>query len=501
MADDEKGNLSVSNAAEFKVSATGAEDSESGSGIHTEIEIDKVAEKKLLWKLDLLILPILFLFYMMSYLDRVNIGNARIQGMDKELELNVDNRYNIALLLFFPIYIVLEIPSNMLLKHVRPSLFLPGLVFFWGIINMCTGFVQSYKTLYVLRVLLGIFEAGLVPGVIYVTSMYYRRHEYQKRLSLMFVATSIGGAFGGLLAYGIAHLGGQQGYAGWRWIFIIEGALTAFIGLVSPFIVVDWPDQCRHLNQDEKDLIRNRLRDDGGEFRMDKLDSFGVKRIILDWKIWLGALGYMGFTTSGLAMSFFLPTVLNDFGWASTDAQVHTVPVYLVAVALTLGLSWASDALKHRYSFIMFCFLLTVVGYGMALNQEHLSRGAKYAGCFLIAGGGLAGGPLCIVLLSNNLSGHWKRAVGSAVQVSFGGIAGLMGSLIFMEREKPDYRTGYTVGLAMACVAGLAPTIMMVGMWIENRKRDRGERDERLSWPTERLNNLGDYHPGFRFTW
>lgn len=178
---------------------------------------------------------------------------------------------------------------------------------------MCTGFVQSYKTLYVLRVLLGIFEAGLVPGVIYVTSMYYRRHEYQKRLSLMFVATSIGGAFGGvsglprracflrkevlhlikngfqqLLAYGIAHLGGQQGYAGWRWIFIIEGALTAFIGLVSPFIVVDWPDQCRHLNQDEKDLIRNRLRDDGGEFRMDKLDSFGVKRIILDWKIWLG---------------------------------------------------------------------------------------------------------------------------------------------------------------------------------------------------------------------
>lgn len=98
MADDEKGNLSVSNTAEFKGSATGPEDSESGSGIHTEIEIDKAAEKKLLWKLDLLILPILFLFYMMSYLDRVNIGNARIQGMDKELELNVDNRYNIALL-------------------------------------------------------------------------------------------------------------------------------------------------------------------------------------------------------------------------------------------------------------------------------------------------------------------------------------------------------------------------------------------------------------------
>ncbi len=208
----------------------------------------------------------------------------------------------------------------------------------------------------------------------------------------------------------------------------------------------------------------------------------------------------MGFTTSGLAMSFFLPTVLTDFGWKSTDAQFHTIPVYMVAVVLTLGLSWASDALKHRYAFIMCCFALAVVGYGMILNQEHLSRGAKYAACFLIAGGGFAGGPLCIVLLSNNLSGHWKRAVGSAVQVSFGGIAGLMGSLIFMEREKPLYRTGYSVGLAMVCVAGLAATTMVVGMWLENRKRDRGERDERLAWPEARVNNLGDYHPNFRFT-
>lgn len=172
----------------------------------------------------------------------------------------------------------------------------------------------------------------------------------------------------------------------------------------------------------------------------------------------------------------------------------------MVAVVLTLSLSWASDALKHRYGFITFCFMLAVVGYGMALNQERLSRGAKYAACFLIAGGGLTGGPLCIVLLSNNLSGHWKRAVGSAVQVSFGGIAGLMGSLIFMEREKPLYWTGYRVGLAMVCVSGLAATVMVTSMSVENRKRDRGERDERLAWPERLVNNLGDYHPNFRFT-
>lgn len=208
----------------------------------------------------------------------------------------------------------------------------------------------------------------------------------------------------------------------------------------------------------------------------------------------------MGLTTSGLAMSFFLPTVLNEYGWKAKEAQVHTIPVYVFTLCLTLILSWFSDRIRHRYGFIMFCCLLATIGYGMLLNVENLSRGAKYAACFLIAAGGICSGPLSIVFLSNNLAGHLKRSVGSALQVSFAGFAGIIGSAMFKQKEAPIYRTGFATGLGMAWVSGVAATLLAVGVWLENRKRERGERDDRLQLPQDQVNNLGDDHPRFRFT-
>lgn len=180
-------------------------------------------------------------------------------------------------------------PSNVIIRKVRPSWYLGGLMFAWGIVNMCMGFVNSYAALVVLRVLLGACEAGVLPGIIFLTSMYYKRHEYQKRLSVLFSSTLVGGAFGGLLAYGIANLGGDNHWLAWRWIFIIEGAITAFLALIAIFVIVDWPEQCRYLSPAEKDLLKRRIAADGGDScRMDTLNSFSYKLIFTDYKIFLG---------------------------------------------------------------------------------------------------------------------------------------------------------------------------------------------------------------------
>lgn len=208
----------------------------------------------------------------------------------------------------------------------------------------------------------------------------------------------------------------------------------------------------------------------------------------------------MGLTTSGLAMSFFLPTVLVEYGWKATEAQIHTIPVYALTIGLTLVIAWFSDRIHHRYGFLMFCCLLATVGYGMLLHVEHLTREAKYAACFLIAAGGICSGPIAIAFLSNNLAGHLKRAAGSALQVSFAGFAGIIGSVMFKASESPVYRTGFGIGLGMAWVSGIAATLMAVGICLENRKRDAGERDERLLLDADQVNNLGDDHPDFRFT-
>lgn len=391
-------------------------------------------------------------------------------------------------------------PSNLVLRKVRPSLYLSSLMFCWGVINMCMGFVHSYAALVALRVLLGVFEAGVLPGIVYVSSMYYKRHEYQKRMSFFFCSTVVAGAFGGLLAYAIAKISTPT-MGPWRWIFIIEGAVTSFLAIVGAFVIIDWPEQTRYLTAEEKELLRRRMAADVGDVcRMDTLNRFAVRRILRDYKIWLAAFVYMGISVAGLSGTFFLPTILREFNWEAEEAQVRTIPVYVLGAGMMLLGAWASDRLKHRYGFILAGACFSTVGYSMLLAQEGKSRDYKFAGVFFIFGGAYMITPMCLAWLQNNLSGHWKRSVGASAQVMIGNVAGIIGAFIFKKSESPLYPTGYGVALAMMWFGVLCATAMAGLMWRENRKRDRGERDDRLSLPDEDKNNMGDWHPSFRFT-
>ncbi|OTA00194.1 hypothetical protein A9Z42_0058270 [Trichoderma parareesei] len=331
----------------------------------SDAENDPRAESRLVRKLDLIIFPTFFVIYMMSFLDRINISNARIQGMVEDLDLT-GNKFNIALFTYYISYILLEVPSNMVIKRFSPFL-VP---------------VDS-------DVLLGHYQyAGVLPGIIYVTSMYYKRHEYQKRMSFFFCSTVVAGAFGGLLAYAISKLGGQHRLAAWRWIFIIEGAITSTFAIFAAFLIIDWPEQTKYLTAEEKELLRRRLAADIVETcRMDVLNKASFQRIISDCKIWLGALIYMGVGVPGLSGTFFLPTILLEFNWKAQEAQVRTIPVYVLAGGTMVIGAWASDKLRHRFSFFVAGTSMVTIGYGMLLAQEGKSRDYKFGAVFLVFGG------------------------------------------------------------------------------------------------------------------
>lgn len=465
-----------------------------------DVPLDAAAERRLVRKLDLIIFPVFFIIYTMAFLDRINISNAAIQGLTAELRLDVGSRFSIALFAYYISYVLLEVPSNMVMKKVRPSRYISTLMFVWGIINMCMGFVRSWVTLVVLRVLLGAFEAGVLPGIVYITSMYYKRHELQKRMSLFFCSTVVAGAFGGLLAYAIAKLGTAD-VAAWRWIFIVEGAITSGLAVVASFVVIDWPEQTRYLCAAEKELLRRRLAADGGDAcRMDRLNRFAFGLIVRDYKIWLASLVYMGISVAGLSGTFFLPTILTEFQWRAEEAQIRTIPVYVFAAGTMLLGAWASDRLKHRFGFILGGACLSTVGYGMLLAQAGRSRDYKFAAVFLVFGGAYMITPMALAWLQNNLSGHWKRAFGASAQVMIGNLAGIIGAFIFRKDERPLYTTGYGVAVGMMWVGVTAATLLAGLLWRENAKRARGERDDRLSLPEDVRNNMGDWHPSFRFT-
>lgn len=174
-------------------------------------------DKKLLRKLDLHLIPWLTLLYLISFLDRTNIGNAKIDGLLTDLHMS-QNQYQASLSIFFISYALFEPLTNVLLKRLRPSIFLPLIMLLWGICMVCMGLVHDFSGLAAARFFLGMFEAGLFPGVNYYLSCWYKRSEFGIRAAVFFSAAALAGSFGGLLAAAIIQMRGVGGKAGWAWL-------------------------------------------------------------------------------------------------------------------------------------------------------------------------------------------------------------------------------------------------------------------------------------------
>lgn len=336
--------------------------------------------------------------------------------------------------------------------------------------------------------------------------MYYKRAELQMRYTAFFSSAVVAGAFAGLLAYALAKMHGLGGYSGWRWIFIIEGLATITYSAPAKFFIPDWPEQCTFLTSEEKRILQSRMAIDNAsdEARMDRLDKAAWARILKDWKIWIASIMYFALSVPGYSTLFFIPYILNQFGWVAEEAQLRTIPVYVVCTATMFIAAYLSDRAKHRYTFFMIGTAFNAMAYIILLCQgppapQGLSRDVRYMAVFFALIGQYISTPMVVVWLSNNVSGHYKRAVGTAIVVGIGNAGGIVGSNIYLQSEAPIFKTGYGTALAMVLVSGLAATVFWAGLRKENRVRERGGRDWRLGLPESERENLGDDYPSFRF--
>jgi MFS family permease len=226
----------------------------------------------------------------MSYLDRANIGNAKTGGLQADFKLTSD-QYSIVLLVFFISYVVFEIPSNLFLARVRPSLYLSGLCVLWGGVAACMAACTNYSQLAGVRFALGVIEAGFAPGVAFYLSSWYKKYELATRFSIYYTATAVSGAFSGLLAGVITqHLNGARGLQGWQWLFLIEGIGSSFVGLFTWFIMPDWPSTTKWLTPEERLLAAQRLAYDGLANTQGAHGKTGewaaIKMVFRDWRSW-----------------------------------------------------------------------------------------------------------------------------------------------------------------------------------------------------------------------
>lgn len=277
----------------------------------------------------------------------------------------------------------------------------------------------------------------------------------------------------------------------------IEGLATALGGIVMYWWLVDWPEDATFLTEEERKVLIARLRIDRAEEA--PMNRWDLKRVAGDWKIWVGTLMFFGIVNTNYATNFFIPTILKELGYSSAEAQVHSIPIYVVAAFFCLGTCYTSDRLKHRYGFVMFGVLFGFIGFVILLAQHGLSTGVKYMALFFIVSAGYIVQPISVSWLMNNVSGHYKRAFASAAQIGWGNAGGIVASNIFITSQAPYYQVGYGVSLALLLFTGVMTTVMYFGLKRENKKRDNGDRDGRLQGPD--ADNLGDDHPSFRYTY
>ncbi|KAI0023576.1 major facilitator superfamily domain-containing protein [Xylariomycetidae sp. FL0641] len=458
-------------------------------------------ERTMRRKLDLQIVPIVTILYLLCFLDRVNIGNARIQGMSEDLDLK-GYRFNIATSIFYVVYLTIEVPSNIILKRVGPQFYIPGLVFGFGLISLCTAFAKNFNQLCALRALLGIFEGGTMPGIAFFLSSFYKREELYFRVGIYVSAASIAGAFGGLLAAGFSQIP-EFGVAGarlhdWRNIFFFEGILTMVVALGAPLLLPQSTSTSKWLTAREKYIATQRLILEHKAHPNEQVRARHVKRALANINNYICAAGFFAINITVQGLSVFLPTLLKELGWEALEAQYYSVPVYVAASLVAIGVALVSDRTRMRGLYLGLFTLSGIAGFAMLRWGE--SHAVRYAAVYLCAVGAFPGGPGFLSWGLNNAAGPAVRAVSGGYVVSLGTAGGILAVWAYLPDDGPGFPIGHTINLVAQVFVLFLSAFGVWYCWHENRVRARGGRDARLVGLTEEEKaDLGYLHPEFRY--
>jgi predicted MFS family arabinose efflux permease len=292
------------------------------------------------------------------------------------------------------------------------------------------------------------------------------------------------------------QLNGREGLTGWRWIFIIEGALTMALGIAAYWLLVDFPDKAhkswKFLNEREAKFIIDRVNHDRGDAKIQPFSIGKFFRAALDIKIWGYAMIFFNTTTTTYALAYFLPIILREnMKFSIAASQCLVAPPYAFAAMVMFATGYLGDKYKLRGPIIAFNMLLCLIG--LPIMGWAKSSAVRYFGVFLTTAGANSNVPAVMSYQANNIRGQWKRAFCSATLVGFGGIGGIAGGMVFRSQDAPHYYPGL-----YACIATSLLTLVIVGILTlafvrKNRQADRGE--------VELEDSDEDHQKGFRYTY
>ncbi|KAH7925455.1 MFS general substrate transporter [Leucogyrophana mollusca] len=454
-------------------------------------------EKRLVRKLDMRILPITCLLYLFAYLDRSNLGNARLQGLPQDT-LGGDPTgvlFDWVNSAFFFSYIICQVPATVISKLFPPSYWMAGAAIGWAVCSTLMASAFNFGGLMTARIGLGAFEAAFGPAIPLYYSFFYTRTEMGLRMAYWFGFAAVAGAFGGLIAFGVqnAHSVVQN----WRLLFIIEGIPAFLLGVVTLFLLPNRPESTRFFNEREREIALERVNRSTSADTGAVINKKHITAALLDWRVHTGGVIYFGVNCALASISAFLPTIIQTFGYTNALAQLLTVPPYAVAAIVLCLTSYTSDRLQNRGIATAGACFVGAIGYLLLLvvpNNVHV----RYFAVFCICSGTYTAIGVIIAWYAHNLGSETKKATGIPMFMAIGQCGSILGSHIYPTTDGPRYIRGFAISCGLEAFA----TICALVLWI-SYKRDNARRDKLYGRPAENArvdtSVLADKAPGFRY--
>ncbi|KAI1340036.1 MFS general substrate transporter [Xylariaceae sp. FL0016] len=373
-------------------------------------EVDPKFARRLKWKLDLFILPVISSVYFFAAIGRSDLANAKIAGLTEELGLS-PKAYSNAATMFLVGYIVFQLPGTLLIKKIRAPVQFAGAMIAWGFVTAITVLIKNKAELLVVRFLIGGAEAFVQGGVFYL-SFWYEYRELATRGAIFFSMSTLAGAFNGLIAYAISkNLDGANGWLAWRWIFLIEGVIPIAFAFLVIFLLPASPFELKWgFNKAEKEHIIERAARAHNTAEA-KLEWKKVPKILLDVQFWLFCLIACGGHFCLASFSNFLPAIIEGLGYNGIDAQIFTVIVYACAFVGILFWCRLADKTNARGTILVASTAVAAAGYAILIATKN--EKVQFAATCLVAFGTYPHLVLHLSWAAMNFIGYTRR--GSAL--------------------------------------------------------------------------------------
>jgi MFS family permease len=436
-------------------------------------------EKSIRLKVDLRLCSIAGILCSLNLLDSGVISSASVTSMLSDLELDVGNRYSVSIFIFTIASIAFQLPSTIAVRTFGPRIWFAFITFCFGIITMCTAFVQTWRQMIAMRILLGMAMSGIYPGLTVLISAWYTRKEQQLRFAFMQSGEVIVLATGGIVNYGLNQLNGKGGLKGWQWMFVVQGSITAFIGILTYWWMVDFPEDAHRsfhfLSKSESETASSRIENDRGDV---KPDPFAWSKIFIhakDLKIYGFCILYFLQNLVSTSLSYFLPIILQGgMGFSTNKSILLSAPPYYYAVIPAILSSLVGDKFQLRGPIITFNCITLIIGFCMLGFTDQVT--VRYIGTYLATGAYVANWAAMATYQANNIVGQWKRVFTAAAVTAFNGAGGIAGSFIVRQQESPRYMTAIWVSIGSHILIIGVIGVFTLYFYTANQRQRKGKR-------------------------